>query len=203
MANMTEILPKGEYTVKVVGPSRDWSFKGDKGDVKMATDSIQFEGHEQYWVDVNRAQDKPAPEVGAVLNGSIEQDADGKYPPKFAKERTGGGWGGGGGGGRTTPGAIWSSAVGIAAQVLAGYYAASETKPKSMAEYLTKLESVAPRVNAIVDKLVAANPAKAPATTDKTESESGESPAPAGSAPAKKDADVVIEDISDEDLGDW
>lgn len=197
---MKEILPAGDYKVKTVGPSRDWDFQGNDGTVKMATDSIQFEGHEQYWVDVNRAQDKPAPQVGETLNGHVEQDDAGKYPPKFKKAKSGGGgWGGNRGGGQASPGAIWSTAMTTAAQIVAGYYAASGTKPKDFAEYLTKVTGVAKKVNAAVDSLVAANkPAEKPADT--ATSEAGESPAPAAD---KSGADVVIEDISDEDLGDW
>ena len=198
---MKEILPAGDYKVKTVGPSRDWDFQGNDGTVKMATDSIQFEGHEQYWVDVNRAQDKPAPTVGETLNGHVEQDDAGKYPPKFKKAKSGGGgWSGNRGGGQASPGAIWSTAMSTAAQIVAGYYAASGTKPKDFKEYLGKVTAVAPKVNAAVDALVAANkPAEKPADT--ATSEAGESPAPA--ADNKSGADVVIEDISDEDLGDW
>jgi hypothetical protein len=197
--SMKEILPAGDYKVKTVGPSRDWDFQGNNGSVKMATDSIQFEGHEQYWVDVNRAQDKPAPAVGETLNGHIEQDEAGKYPPKFKKANAGGGgWSGNRGGGQASPGAIWSTAMATAAQIVAGYYAASGSKPKSIGDYLAKVEAIAPKVNVTVDKLVAANkPAEKPADT--ATSESGETPAPANNS----GADVVIEDISDEDLGDW
>ena len=200
MANMKELLGKADYIVKTVGPSRDWEFSGDRGTVQMATDSLQLEGHEQYWIDLNRRRDSAAPSVGSMIAGHIEQDEAGKYPPKFVKEKTGGSWGGGGGGGRTSPGAIWSSAVETASIIVAGYYSASGTKPKNMVEYLGKIELVAPKVNVLIDKLVASNPSKVVDTTDKTESESGESPAPDTKS---KEADVIIEDISDEDLGDW
>lgn len=197
MANK-EILPKGDYKVKTVGPSRDWDFQGNNGTVKMATDSIQFEGHEQYWVDVNRAQDKPAPAVGEVLNGHIEQDDAGKYPPKFKKASGGGGWSGNRGGGQASPGAIWSTAMSTAAEIVSGYYAASGKKPKDFDEYFGRVTAIAPKVNAAVDALVAANKKEEPAK-DTASSESGESQTPADT----KGADVVIEDISDEDLGDW
>lgn len=197
---MKEVLPKGEYKVKTVGPSRDWDFQGNNGTVKMATDSIQFEGHEQFWVDVNRAQDKPAPAVGEVLKGHIEQDEAGKYPPKFKKESGGGGgWPGNRGGGQASPGAIWSTAMNTAAQIVAGYYAASAKKPKDFNEYFDRVTAIAPKVNAAVDALVAANKKEdTKPAADTASSESGESP-----APANKQADVVIDDISDEDLGDW
>jgi len=198
MANK-EILPKGDYKVKTVGPSRDWEFQGNNGTVKMATDSIQFEGHEQYWVDVNRAQDKPAPSVGETLNGHIEQDEAGKYPPKFKKANAGGGGGGGWrGGGQASPGAIWSTAFATAATIVAGFYQASGTKPKDLKEYFGKVELIAPKVNAAVDKLVAANKKEEPAK-DTASSESGETQTPA----TNSGSDVVVEDISDEDLGDW
>lgn len=198
MAQMKTIVPAGEFKVKTVGPSRDWDFQGNNGTVKMATDSIQFEGHEQYWVDVNRAQDKPAPAVGETLNGHIEQDEAGKYPPKFKKANSGGGGYRGGGGGQASPGAIWSTAMQTAAVIVAGYYQASGKKPKDFAEYLGKVTGVAPKVNAAVDALVASNKKEEPAK-DTATSEAGETPAPANN----KAADVVIEDISDEDLGDW
>lgn len=197
---MKTLVPAGDFKVKTVGPSRDWDFQGNNGTVKMATDSVQFEGHEQYWVDVNRAQDKPAPAVGETLNGHIEQDEAGKYAPKFKKANAGGGGGyRGGGGGQASPGAIWSTAMQTSAVIVAGYYQASASKPKDFAEYLAKVTGVAKKVNAAVDSLVAANkPAEKPADT--ATSEAGESPAPAAAAPA---ADVVVEDITDEDLGDW
>ena len=200
MANMKELVPKGDFKVKTVGPSRDWEFQGNNGTVKMSTDSVQFEGYEQYWVDVNRAQDKPAPTVGEVLKGHIEQDEAGKYPPKFQKEKSGGGgWGGGGGNRAASPGAIWSTAVETAANVVAAYATLSGKKPKSMDEFLQRIEQTAPKVNAIVDRLVAnAKPAEKPADT--ASSESGESPAPAAAAAPKAD---IVEDISDEELGDW
>lgn len=206
MANMKEILPKGEYKVKVVGPSRAWSFKGDKGsDINMVTDSVQFEGHEQYWVDLNRAADKPAPVAGDSLTGTIEQDESGKYAPKFNKEKTGGGGGWRGGSAQATPGAIWSTAMQTATHIVAGYYAASGKKPKDINEFFGKIELVAPKVNEAVDKLVKSHAAAKPAETDTAASESGETPvaaAPVAAAPAPK-ADVVVEDITDEDLGEW
>ena len=194
--SMKEILPKGDYKIKTVGPSRDWEYNG----TAMKTDSVQFEGHEQYWVDVNRKADSAAPTAGETLKGHIEQDDAGKYPPKFKKESSGNWSGGSRGGGQASPGAIWSTAVQTAAAVVAGYYAASGTKPKDFNEYFGRVEAVAKKVNTTVDALVAANKPKEEAKADTASSESGESPAPAAAAPK---ADVVIEDISDEDLGDW
>lgn len=194
--SMKEILPKGDYKIKTVGPSRDWEYNG----TAMKTDSVQFEGHEQYWVDVNRKADSAAPTAGETLKGHIEQDDAGKYPPKFKKESSGNWSGGSRGGGQASPGAIWSTAMQTAAVIVAGYYQASGKKPKDFAEYLGKVTGVAPKVNAAVDALVASNKKEEPAK-DTASSESGESPAPAAAAAPK--ADVVIEDISDEDLGDW
>jgi hypothetical protein len=197
MANMKEILPKGEYKIKTVGPPRNWEYNG----TAMTTDSIQFEGFEQYWVDVNRKSETPAPTVGASLNGHIEQDDQGKYPPKFKKEQ-GGNWGGGRGSAVASPGAIWSTAMATAAQIVAGYYAASGTKPADLKEYFGKIKAIAPKVNAAVDAFVAANkPAEKPADT--VSSEAGETQAPAQTqAPVATDK-VVIEDISDDELGEW
>lgn len=200
MANMKEILPKGEYKIKTVGPPRNWEYNG----TAMTTDSIQFEGFEQYWVDVNRKSETPAPTVGASLNGHIEQDDQGKYPPKFKKEQ-GGNWGGGRGSAVASPGAIWSTAMATAAQIVAGYYAASGTKPADLKEYFGKIKAIAPKVNAAVDAFVAANKSAA-APADTVTSEAGETPAPAA-APAQAapaaNKPVVIEDISDDELGEW
>lgn len=197
MANMKELLPKGEYKIKTVGPNREWEYNGNKN----ITDSVQLEGHEQYWIDLNRAADKPAPAVGDTIKGHVEQDEQGKFPPKFKKEYGGGGgnWGGGGGKGASA-GAIWSSAVETAATIVAAYAEISGKKPKSMTEFLGQIEKIAPKVNAMVDKLKDANK-PAETTTDTAASESGESAAPAA-APAAPKADIV-EDISDEELGDW
>lgn len=201
MANMKELLPKGEYTIKNVGPSRNWEFSGNNGTVKMATDSVQFEGYEQYWVDVNRAQDKPAPTIGEVLKGSVEQDEQAKYAPKFAKEKGGGGWSGGGGG-KASPGAIWAQNVQTATEIVVGFYTASGKKPKTFDEFLGKIKAVAPKVGSMVDEFVGKAPkAEAP---DTASSESGETPAPASApATAAPKADLAVEDISDEELGDW
>lgn len=202
MANMKELLPEGDYVVKVVGPSREWEFTGNNGAVKMATDSIQFEGHEEYWVDVNRAQDKPAPEVGATLKGHIEQDEAGKYPPKFVKQKGGGG-GWSGGSAKASPGAIQAQNVSTAVTIVNGFYSLMGKKPKDFDAYMAKIEAVAPNVGAMVDRLVGKATPKA---DDKpaTNSEAGESPAPAA-APASKKADdtVVVDDLTDEDLGEW
>jgi hypothetical protein len=206
MADMNELLPLGDYKVKTVGPPRNWEYNGKA----MTTDSIQFEGYEQYWVDVNRVSDKPAPAIGEVLKGHIEQDANSKYAPKFKKESNSNWSGGGNGGGKASPGAIWATAVQTAGQLVSGYYAASGSKPASMKEFLTKVEGVAPLVNKMVQKLVTANPDTVTAKpADTAASESGESPAPAAAAPAPAPAapavpaNATIQDISDEDLGDW
>lgn len=200
---MAEIIPAGEHEIANVGPTREWDFKGDSGAVEMATDSVQFKGYEDYWVDLNRARKADKPKVGDKVSGSASQDNE-KFPPKFTKEKkNGGGWRGGGGGGSATPGQIWGSNVQIAANILAGYYAAKKTEPKDITEYVGKIEKLAPKVNTMVDRLVAANPAKTEAKpVDTAASESGEtaSPKPTPTTPAKS---VDIQDISDEDLGDW
>lgn len=202
MPTMKQLLPEGDYKIKTVGPSREWSFKGNDGEVLMATDSVQLEGHEQYWIDLNRSRSADAPASGATIKGHIEQDEDGKYPPKFVKEKkSGGGWPrGGGGGGQASPGAIWATAVETSVQVVSAYATISGKKPKTIDEFLARVEQIAPKVNAIVDKLVAANkPAEKPAA-DTATSEAGETPA---AAAAPKKADVEIDDIDEEDLGPW
>jgi hypothetical protein len=196
MANMKEILPKGEYKVKTVGPNREWEFNGNK----MVTDSIQFEGHEQYWIDVNRKADSAAPNPGDTLKGHVEQDDAGKYPPKFKKEQSGS-WAGGGGGGKASPGAIWAQNVETATAIVHSFYSLTGKQPKSFDEYLTKIKAVAPKVGSMVDEFVGKNTPAAETKPD-TNNEAGESPAPAA-APADKKADVVIEDLDDTELGDW
>ena len=197
MANMKEILPKGEYKIKTVGPPRNWEYNG----TAMITDSVQLEGHEQYWVDLNRKADSPVPVPGDTIKGHVEQDEASKYAPKFKKESSG--WsGGGGGGGKASPGAIWAQNVETATTIVHSFYALTGKKPKTFDDYLLKIKAVAPKVGAMVDEFVGKAP-KAEATTDTASSESGESPAPAAATTAKPKADLAVEDISDEELGDW
>lgn len=200
------ILPEGKYKVAGVGPSKETSFTGDNGLIEFTVTSIQLEGHTEMWVEVNSGKGKPVPAVGDELNGHVEQDEAGKYLPKFKKAK--GNWGGGGGSGKASPGAIWSSAVQTATQLVVGYYTASGKKPKSFDEFLGKVDAVAPKVNAIIDKHVGAP--SAAASSEKSDSEAGvtpgaapEKPAAAAEPAANPKVDVVIEDISDDDLGDW
>lgn len=197
MANMREILPKGEYKIKTVGPPRNWEYNG----TAMVTDSVQLEGFEQYWIDLNRKADSPIPVVGDTIKGHAEQDEASKYAPKFKKESAGG-WSGGGGGGKASPGAIWAQNVETATAIVHSFYSLTGKKPKSFDEYLTKIKAVAPKVGSMVDEFVG----KAPKADDKpaTNNEAGETTATAtaAQAPAPK-ADVSVEDINDEDLGEW
>lgn len=209
MANMKEILPKGEYKVSSVGPSENWEFTGNNGTVEMAKDVVQFEGHEAYWVEVNRARKSDALKVGDTLKGHIEQDENEKYKPKFVKEKgAGGGNWGGGGNAKASPGAIWAQNVATASQIVGDFYRAAGKKPKDFDSYLGKVKAVAPMVGKMVDGFVAANPESKPAAPA-TNSEAGESPAPAAAPAAAPQPspgateNVKIEDISDEDLGEW
>jgi hypothetical protein len=87
-----------------------------------------------------------------------------------------------------------------AATIVAGYYTASGTKPADLKEYFGKVKAIAPKVNAAVDALVSANkPAEKPADT--VSSEAGETQTTAAT-PATTQP-VVIEDISDDELGEW
>lgn len=201
MANR-EILPKGEYKVSAAGPSENWDFDGNNGKVEMAKDIVQFEGYEQYWVEVNRARKSEALKVGDTLKGHIEQDEAAKYKPKFIKEKgSGGGWSGGGGG-KASPGAIWAQNVATASQIVGDFYKASGKKPKDFDSYLAKVKAVAPMVGKMVDGFAGSAPKAA--TAPATNNEAGESPAPAPApAPAPTNSNVVVDDISDEDLGDW
>lgn len=215
MATMKELLPKGDYEVVTVGPPRNWEFAGNNGTVEMTTDSIQFKGFEQYWIDVNRARKSEPPKAGEILKGHVEQDEAGKYAPKLVKEKAaGGGWQGGGGSAKASPGAIQAQNVTTATAIVIGFYSLTGKKPKDFATFMAKVEAAAPSVGKMVDRLVAAQPAAAPAPAAATNSEAGESAAPATTAAdlAAKDektraqanaAPAPVEDISDEDLGDW
>ena len=205
MASMKEVLPKGDYRIKNVGPSRDWEFQGNNGTVRMTTDAVQFEGYEQFWVDVNRAQDKPAPAIGEVLTGHVEQDEAGKYAPKFVKPKGGGGGGGWRGGSQSSPGAIWATAFQTATHIVAGFYVASGSKPKDINDYFGKIEKIATKVNAAVDKLIASNTKAETKPADTVSSEAGETQAgaPASAAAPAPVAEQVVQDITSEDLGEW
>lgn len=193
MANMKEILPKGDYKVKVVGPARAWEYQG----TSMMTDSVQFEGFEQFWIDVNRKSDSPVPVTGDILKGHVEQDEAGKFSPKFKKESKGS-WSGGGSP-QASPGAIWATAMQTATMIVNGFYAASGTKPESLQAYFKQIKAVAPKVNQAVEAFVASAKPAAAAPADTTSSESGETQPAA--APAAAPSTVVVQDISAEDLG--
>ena len=195
MANMKEILPKGEYKIKTVGPPRNWEYNG----TAMITDSVQLEGFEQFWIDLNRKAESPVPVPGDTIKGHVEQDEAAKYAPKFKKESAGGWSGGGGGGGKASPGAIQAQNVTTATAIVSAFYSLTGKKPKDFTAFMAKIETVAPSVGKMVDRLVAAQPAATTTTAPATNHEAGETPA---AAPAPK-ADVAVEDISDEDLGEW
>lgn len=189
--------PEGEYTVEQVGPSRPYSFddKNNPGQkVDMVGYSIKFKDIPD-WVDLSVLASAEAPTEGIVLEGHIE-DA-GQYGLKFKKKRKGGFFGGGGGKGSSI-GAQWSAAYDVASRVVAGYFAASGTKPKSIKDYVSKVDEVAPTIKGLVDARVKSD--KPAETKDDTNSEAGESK-PEPSAGAKKD--VVIEDVDENELGDW
>lgn len=186
----------GEYTIQNVGPDREVSFEKDGKKVSYKEFQVQFEGIAD-WVKLNVGNDKPAPKAGETLKGHIEDT--GKYGFKFVKERSGGGWGGSGGG-QATPGAQWSAAYQTAAVVLGAYFQVSGTKPKDIKEFLGKLDQIAPVVKGMVDKRAGSN-------TEKKEEDKGDekpAPKPAESKPADKgDEPVNLDQITDEELGDW
>ncbi len=127
MANQI-VHPEGKYTIGQVGPSRNWDFAGKEGTmVSMTTYSLQFDGVVD-WADYNVKAGSPAPTVGEVLEGHIE-DA-GKYGMKFTKKKGEGGWKGGGR--DYSVGAQWANAYETSALVLGSYFAASGTKPASI-----------------------------------------------------------------------
>lgn len=182
----------GDYTVAQVGPDKSWEFNGDNGQkIAMKTYSVQFEGIAD-WVDHNVKADGDAPKVGEVLRGHVEDT--GKFGLRFKKESKGGGnWSGGGKGGYT-PGAAWSAAFEVASTIVTGYFTIADKKPKNIKEFLGKIEEVAVIVKGKVDGLAASDTKKD--EPKPTESESGESPAPA-------DNGVEIEDVSEDELGSW
>jgi len=180
------VHPEADYKIAQVGPTRDWDFTADSGKIAMRTYSIQLEGVAD-WVDYNIKADSEAPKIGETIKGHVEDG--GKYGFKFVKVKGGGGFGGRGGG--YSAGAAWSAAFSTSASITAAYFAASGTKPKSFEEFFGRVEAVAKKVKESVDAL-AKTAAPAPATTEpqKSESESGESP-------------VVVDDISEDELGSW
>lgn len=188
MANQI-VHPEGKYTIAQVGPSRNWDFTGKDGtNIAMTTYSLQLQGLAD-WVDYNIKAGGTAPTVGEVLEGHVE-DA-GKYGFKFTKKSGGGKWGGGGGRDYSV-GAQWANAYETAAAVLGSYFVSSGTKPASIKDYLAKLDELAPQIRGLIDARIGAAKSE---ETPKTESESGESPATA--------KEVVIDGISDSELGDW
>ena len=189
MADKKIVHPEGKYKIAQVGPTRDWDFNSDSGKIAMKTYSIQLEGIAD-WVDFNQKADVDAPTVGQEIEGHVE-DA-GQYGLKFQKKRGSGGFFGGKG---SSAGAQWSAAFTTAATLLQAYAAAGGLKVKNIGDLVEKTEQLAVSIKAKVDAHAGA-PKKEEESTQKTESESGESPAPA-------DNGVVIDDVSDEDLGKW
>lgn len=208
MANKT-IVPEGKFKIITVGPTRNWTFKADNGDIEMTTYSVQLEGHESIWVDLNQKADSAAPTGGQEIEGKIEQDEAGKYAPRFKKASggRGGSWGGGGGN-AASPGAIWSATFATAAAVVDGFLqnASAEKKKKassSIDQYLALVEVAAIKLRASINKHAGETTAAAETKpAEKSESESGES-ASAPAATATDDTKVEIQDLDDSDLGEW
>lgn len=209
MANKT-LVPEGKFKILTVGPTRNWTFKADNGDIEMTTYSVQLEGQESLWVDLNQKADSDAPKPGQEIEGKIEQDEAGKYAPRFKKASQGRGGYGGGGGGAASPGAIWSATFATAAQIVSGFLenAPAEKKKKASAsveQYLTLVEVVAIKLRALVDKHAGETTTTATAAPAKSESESGESASAPAATPKTEQSEgkVEIQDLDDSDLGDW
>lgn len=186
------VHPEKEYKIAQVGPTRDWDFTGNDGQkIAMRTYSIQVEGVAD-WVDLNTKSDGDAPTVGETLEGHIEDG--GKYGYKFVKKKKGGNWSGGSKG--YSAGAAWSAAFETSATITAAYYAASGSKPKDFDEFFGRVEAVAKKVKDTVDALAKASAPAESTEAPKTESESGESPAPA-------DEPIQLDTISEDALGKW
>lgn len=183
MANI--VHPEGTYKINQVGPSRPWNFNADGKTIEMVGYSVQFEGIAD-WVDVNVKADADAPKPGEELQGHIEES---KFGYKFTKKRGGRG-GFGGGRGDYSKGAQWANAYQTAATVLSGYYTASGKKPATITEYLGKLDEIAPAIRASIDAHTNAGEEKKEDLTQ---------------APAAEEANkpVVLEEVSDKQLGNW
>lgn len=183
------VHPEQKYKIAQIGPTRDWDFKTDNGTIAMRTFSIQLEGIAD-WVDYNVKSDSPAPKVGDEIEGHVE-DA-GKFGYKFTKKRNSN-WSGGG---KSSIGAQWSAAYDTAANIIGQYYAVSGKKPKSIDEFLKKVDAVAPKVKEMVDNRAgtAKTEEKKTDETPKTTSESGESPAP---------QNVEDDTINEDELNDF
>lgn len=197
MAEGDVLHAERKYKIEQVGPHRDWSFNDKKtGDqVDMRTFSIQVDGVPD-WVDLNvKPEGSPKEQTEKLLNSEVEGkvvDA-GKYGLKFEKARKGGGGGRGYG-----PGAEWANAVETATSVVSAYAQATGAKFKSMDEFLARIKQVAPVIKKMVDDFAGKAAAADKPAEDKTNTEAGESP-------ATKDGekDIVIEDIDDDELGQW
>lgn len=154
-----------DYKINQIGPVETYSWNKDGKDIAMKKYALQLEGEED-WVKLNQSAETAEPKEGDTIRGHIEDDP--KFGRTFRKERKG--WGGGGRG--TSPGAIWSSAVETAVHVVNAYIEISGKKPKSMEEYLARVEQTAPEVNKMVDRLAgAAKPAETTTNTEAGETE--------------------------------
>lgn len=143
--------PEGTYKIEQLGPIADWSFKGDDGNpIPMKGYSVKFEGIAD-WGTINQSPTTDAPVVGESVEGHIEDG--GKFGLKFVKKRKGG-FGGKFGGGKSSPGAQWSAAMATAATVVAAYVSScadAKSKPKTMADFLERVNQVAPVIKTMVD----------------------------------------------------
>ena len=151
-----QILPEGSYTIANVGQAREWDFQGDDGQkIFMKSHSVQFQGHENIWVDVNKKSDSPVPQVGEVIEGRAEQDDAGKYNPRFKKTKKNGYRGGGGrsNSGGASAGAIWATSLQTASHIASGYFQFSDKKPASLEAYFDTVAVLAVSVNKKVDEL--------------------------------------------------
>lgn len=170
---------EGKYKIVKVGKGEEFSFKGNDGDVTLVNWDIQLEGVAN-WVKLVLKPDAPAPKEGDELEGHIEDT--GKYGYKFVKKRGGGGFGGG----KFGPGAAWANAVQTAATVVAAYYQISGTKPADSGEFLSRIESLAPKIKSMIDKFAGSDEKKEAKPDDKVDLNSKEG--------------VVIEDVDEKEL---
>lgn len=191
---MADIIhAEGTYKIAGLGPVDSYSFDGkDGGKVEMKKYSIQLEGIAD-WINYSLVASSDAPKVGDSLEGHVEDG--GKYGFKFVKKRKGGSWGGGSGGG---PGAAWNGAYTTAATVVAGYYAAAGKAPASIDEYMQRLDQIAVKVKAAIDK--AAGTAEAPKPKAAPQQETLPTVDTEGQPVATTPG---VENVKSEDLGSW
>ena len=85
-------MSNSPYTVEqIIGEPRDWQTKAGK---PMKSYLLKVSGEDRN-VELSQFPDTDAPTVGQVIDGALEESANGNFPPKLRKARQGGGGFGG------------------------------------------------------------------------------------------------------------